>query len=78
MREVSKTFWDGFSTTQTSDRLRIEFVPKRNSALTETMISDAAPTNDHINCYVFAFFDNVYYVDQQHCLNVTDTLNAIG
>lgn len=78
MREVSKTFWDGFSTTQTSDRLRIEFIPKFNADIGVDSDLGGSVADDHLNCYVFAFFDNVYYVDQQHCLNVTDTLNAIG
>ena len=75
MREVSKTFWDGFSTTQTSDRLRIEFVPYVEQAAD---FDNEGQNENTINCRIFAFFDSVYYVDQQHCLNVTDTLNAIG
>lgn len=80
MRDAHHEFWDGFSTNRVADRLYVEF---EHIPLDISKISAIAPyyhdlgyfdNCDKLNCKVFTVYDNIYYIDRDNNLNVSDTL----
>lgn len=80
MRDAHHEFWDGFSTNRVADRLYVEFelVPLGIESLTQIMpwYRDIGYNNHNasLNCKVFTIYDNIYYIDRDNNLNVSDTL----
>ena len=80
MRDAHHEHWDGFSTNRVADRLYIEF---ENTFLSVPQITGVYPwyhelgyldNNVGLNCKVFTVYDNIYYIDRNNNLNVSDTL----
>ena len=80
MRDAHHEFWDGFSTNRVADRLYVEF---EHSPFSSPQASSILPWYDDIgyddnniglNCKVFTIYDNIYYIDRNNNLNVSDTL----
>ena len=80
MRDAHHEHWDGFSTNRVADRLYIEF---ENTFLSVPQITGVYPwyhelgyldNNIGLNCKVFTVYDNIYYIDRNNNLNVSDTL----
>ena len=80
MRDAHHEFWDGFSTNRVADRLYIEFESTpvelhRAAAFLPWYQNIAYNDNcDKLNCKVFTIYDNIYYIDRNNNLNVSDTL----
>ncbi|EFO61627.1 Hypothetical protein GLP15_3538 [Giardia lamblia P15] len=80
MRDAHHEFWDGFSTNRVADRLYVEFelIPLGIESLTQIMpwYRDIGYNNNNasLNCKVFTIYDNIYYIDRDNNLNVSDTL----
>ena len=80
MRDAHHEFWDGFSTNRVADRLYIEF---ETAFLAQDEADKLAPWYYAHNyqgnitklvCKVFTIYDNIYYIDRNNNLNVSDTL----
>lgn len=80
MRDAHHEYWDGFSTNRVADRLYVEF---NNEEFVIPDLSKIQPWYDDIgyqdncvglNCKVFTIYDNIYYIDRNNNLNVSDTL----
>lgn len=80
MRDAHHEFWDGFSTNRVADRLYVEF---NNEEFVIPDLSKIQPWFDDIgyqdnciglDCKVFTIYDNIYYIDRDNNLNVSDTL----
>ena len=80
MRDAHREFWDGFSTNRVADRLYVEF---NIDEFHVPMLTAMAPWyydlgyNDidrNLVCKVFTVYDNIYYIDRNNNLNVSDTL----
>ena len=80
MRDAHHEFWDGFSTNRVADRLYIEF---ESTPVEMQHAGEILPWYHHIgyndncdklNCKVFTIYDNIYYIDRNNNLNVSDTL----
>ena len=80
MRDAHREFWDGFSTNRVADRLYVEFFIDEFHI---PMLTAIAPWyydlgyNDidrNLVCKVFTVYDNIYYIDRNNNLNVSDTL----
>ena len=80
MRDAHHEFWDGFSTNRVADRLYIEFestpVELHRAATILPWYQNIAYNDncDKLNCKVFTIYDNIYYIDRNNNLNVSDTL----
>ena len=80
MRDAHHEFWDGFSTNRVADRLYVEFENTPVEIGTATSIMPwyhDIGYNDNcakLNCKVFTVYDNIYYIDRNNNLNVSDTL----
>ena len=80
MRDAHHEFWDGFSTNRVADRLYVEF---ENTYLRPSNLAAIPPwyydlgyvdNTQNLNCKVFTIYDNIYYIDRNNNLNVSDTL----
>lgn len=80
MRDAHHEFWDGFSTNRVADRLYVEF---ENTNLASGNLAAIPPwyydlgylaNCVNLNCKVFTIYDNIYYIDRDNNLNVSDTL----
>ena len=80
MRDAHHEFWDGFSTNRVADRLYIEF---ESTPVEMEYAANILPwyrnigyndNCDKLNCKVFTIYDNIYYIDRNNNLNVSDTL----
>ena len=80
MRDAHHEFWDGFSTNRVADRLYVEF---ESTPVEMEYAADILPwyrnigyndNCDRFNCKVFTIYDNIYYIDRNNNLNVSDTL----
>ena len=80
MRDAHHEFWDGFSTNRVADRLYVEF---ENTPVEMEYAANILPwyrnisyndNCDKLNCKVFTIYDNIYYIDRNNNLNVSDTL----
>lgn len=80
MRDAHHEFWDGFSTNRVADRLYVEF---ENTYLRPSNLAAIPPwyydlgyidNTCNLNCKVFTIYDNIYYIDRNNNLNVSDTL----
>lgn len=80
MRDAHHEFWDGFSTNRVADRLYVEF---NNEEFVIPDLSKIQPWYDDIgyqdncvglDCKVFTIYDNIYFIDRDNNLNVSDTL----
>lgn len=80
MRDAHHEFWDGFSTNRVADRLYVEF---ENTPVEMQYAANILPwyqrigyndNCDKLNCKVFTIYDNIYYIDRNNNLNVSDTL----
>ncbi|ESU35714.1 Hypothetical protein DHA2_150965 [Giardia duodenalis] len=80
MRDAHHEFWDGFSTNRVADRLYVEFestpVELHRAANILPWYQNIAYNDncDKLNCKVFTIYDNIYYIDRNNNLNVSDTL----
>lgn len=80
MRDAHHEFWDGFSTNRVADRLYIEFenipfsIPQASAILPWYDDIGYDDNNIGFNCKVFTIYDNIYYIDRNNNLNVSDTL----
>ena len=80
MRDAHHEFWDGFSTNRVADRLYVEFelIPLSIDSYSQIMpwYRDVGYNNNNgeLNCKVFTIYDNIYYIDRDNNLNVSDTL----
>lgn len=80
MRDAHHEYWDGFSTNRVADRLYVEF---ENTYLLPSNLIAIPPwyydlgyidNTRNLNCKVFTIYDNIYYIDRNNNLNVSDTL----
>ncbi|ESU40061.1 Hypothetical protein GSB_154738 [Giardia duodenalis] len=80
MRDAHHEFWDGFSTNRVADRLYVEF---ENTPVEMQYAANILPwyqrigyndNCDKLNCKIFTIYDNIYYIDRNNNLNVSDTL----
>lgn len=80
MRDAHHEFWDGFSTNRVADRLYVEFedaylVPSNLVSIPPWYYDLAYIDNvKKLVCKVFTVYDNIYYIDRNNNLNVSDTL----
>ena len=80
MRDAHHEFWDGFSTNRVADRLYVEFentfLLSGNLAAIPPWYYDTGYVDNCQNliCKVFTVYDNIYYIDRNNNLNVSDTL----
>lgn len=80
MRDAHHEHWDGFSTNRVADRLYVEFQSTFLTIPQSTAISpwyyDLGYVDNctGLNCKVFTVYDNIYYIDRNNNLNVSDTL----
>lgn len=80
MRDAHHEFWDGFSTNRVADRLYVEFeninLAPGNLVSIPPWYYDLGYADNcvNLNCKVFTIYDNIYYIDRDNNLNVSDTL----
>ena len=80
MRDAHHEFWDGFSTNRVADRLYVEFnaaffsVPNGAHICPWYYLSNYQGNISKLICKVFTVYDNIYYIDRNNNLNVSDTL----
>lgn len=80
MRDAHHEYWDGFSTNRVADRLYVEFeniylFPGNLTAIPPWYYDMGYIDNTReLICKVFTVYDNIYYIDRNNNLNVSDTL----
>ena len=80
MRDAHHEFWDGFSTNRVADRLYVEFNAAFFAQCNGAQIcpwyylSNYQGNISKLICKVFTVYDNIYYIDRNNNLNVSDTL----
>lgn len=79
MRDAHHEFWDGFSTNRVADRLYVEFehipfgIESASQILPWYDVVGYNNNNSTLNCKVFTVYDNIYFIDRDNNLNVSDT-----